>query len=70
MIDPSIIGKRVSERRRKLGKSREGLAYEAGVSTNAVRSLELAERSATLRVLGAVADALGVSVESLVRGGR
>lgn len=66
MIDPKTVGKRVVARRLKLGRSRERVAYEAGLSVGAIRCLETGGNT-TLRVLGLVAAALGVDASELVR---
>jgi transcriptional regulator with XRE-family HTH domain len=66
--DPGI-GRRVSAARRRLGWSREALAFHAGISWSAIRQLE-AGRRRNLRpgTLAGLARALGVTVGYLVSG--
>jgi transcriptional regulator with XRE-family HTH domain len=46
----------------------EQLAVAAGCTAATVRNLERGDGNVTIRVLGGVADALGVSAATLVRG--
>jgi transcriptional regulator with XRE-family HTH domain len=64
------IGSRVSAARRRLGWSREALAFHAGISWSAISQLETGRRR-NLRpgTLAALAGALGMTLDYLVSGG-
>jgi transcriptional regulator with XRE-family HTH domain len=64
------IGPLLRATRARLGWSREELAFRAGVSWSAIAQIESGRRSdVRLKSLVALAGALGVSVDYLVRGG-
>ncbi|MCU1460097.1 MAG: regulator of sigma factor [Acidimicrobiales bacterium] len=64
------IGTLLRAARARLGWSREELAFHAGVSWSAIAQIESGRRSdVRLKSLVALAGALGVSVDYLVRGG-
>jgi transcriptional regulator with XRE-family HTH domain len=61
-----IVGESVRRLRLERGLTQEALAHEVGISTRYVGMLERAEKSATVRVLGRVASALGVTPSFLM----
>ena len=58
---------RLKEIRTEKGKSREDLARDVGVSIFTVRNWEQGQREPRIHQLIALADALGCSVDDLVR---
>lgn len=62
------IGQRISERRRKLGLTQEALAEKADVATQFVSYAEAGKRAMRPENLKKLADALGVSTDSLLAG--
>jgi transcriptional regulator with XRE-family HTH domain len=66
----STIGARVRAARERLGWRREELAYRSGISWSAIAQVESGRRR-DLRpgTLSALAEALGVTIDHLVRGG-
>lgn len=67
-IDLPLLGRRIRVRRMILGMSREALAAESGVATSTLQSLEKGEREPMLGTVAAVAHALAVPVDELLRG--
>jgi len=61
-----IVGGNVRRLRLERGLTQEALAHEVGISTRYVGMLERAEKSATVRVLGKAAAALGVEPDILL----
>jgi transcriptional regulator with XRE-family HTH domain len=66
----SGIGDRVRAARQRLGWRREELAYRSGISWSAITQIESGRRQ-NLRpgTLSSLAEALGVTIDHLVRGG-
>lgn len=70
MSDGHGIGSRVRAARKRLGWSREALAYHAGVSWSAITQVESGRRvNVRPSTLAALSRALGVSIDYLVGGG-
>lgn len=70
MSDAGPIGPRVRAARKRLGLTREALAFHAGISWSAIAQVESGRRR-NLRpdTLAALSRALGVSIDYLVQGG-
>jgi transcriptional regulator with XRE-family HTH domain len=68
-VEPSDIGSRVRAARERCGWSREALAFHAGMSWSAIAQIESGRRR-NMRpgTLVGIADALGVTIDYLVRG--
>lgn len=60
-----VVGKRLRNYRKLLGLSQEKLAEKAGVHQTYIGQLERGEKNATIESIEAVADALGVPLETL-----
>src|ERR1700736_1222500 len=69
MGDSSAIGPRVRAARKRLGWTREALAFHSGISWSAIAQVESGRRT-NLRpsTLAALARPLGVSIDYLVGG--
>jgi transcriptional regulator with XRE-family HTH domain len=66
-VESSRIGRSLRAARARLGWSREALAYHSGVSWSAIAQIESGRRKdIRLSSLSALADALDVSVDSLI----
>lgn len=61
-----VVGERIRALRKARGWSRERLAEAASVHSSHLGGVERGEHNSSLELLGAVADALGVSLGSLV----
>jgi transcriptional regulator with XRE-family HTH domain len=69
MPDNNEIGSRLRAARERRGWSREALAFKAGISWSAIAQIESGRRrNARPGTLSALADALGVNLDYLVRG--
>ena len=69
-IDEVGIGGRVRAARERLGLSREALAFHSGISWSAIAQIESGRRAnLRLATLTALADALDVTIDYLVRSG-
>jgi len=68
----NVLAENVRALRREQGLSQEGLADRCGLHRTYVGSVERSERNATLSTLDALAEALGVTPDRLIRdrGGR
>ncbi len=64
----SEIGKRIEERRKKLGLTQEGLAEKSNVTTQFVSYAESGKRAMRPENLLHVANALGVSTDYILTG--
>ena len=62
------IGKRVSEKRKSLKLSQDGLAEASNVSKQTISKLENGVRNAKMQTIERLAHALGVSTDYLIRG--
>ena len=62
------FGRRIKDRRDRLGWSQEALALEAGINRTYIGSLESGERNPSLENITRLAVALGVDAADLVRG--
>jgi transcriptional regulator with XRE-family HTH domain len=68
-IENSDMGPRLRAARARCGWSREALAFHSGLSWSAIAQLESGRRrNARPQTLAALADALGVTIDYLVRG--
>ena len=65
--DAERLAERVRTLRRRKGWSQEQLAAEAGVGRASVARIELATGDVSLRVMGQLAQALGVHTDQLLR---
>ncbi len=61
----SVLGKNIRTLRKQAGWTQEFLAEKTGISVPFMTQIELARKSASLEVVEAIAEALGVSYESL-----
>ena len=68
MTSQESLGKRVRFLRKQKGLSQFDLSLEAGVNKNYISDLEKGRRNPTLSVIERIADALGVSLETLFKG--
>jgi len=59
------IGKRISQKRRKLGLTSEKLAYENGLSKGYLSEIENGKKLPSLRTLFRLATALKVDIKDL-----
>lgn len=62
------FGKRVRELRKSRGYSQESFAAECGLDRTYLGGIERGERNVALRNIGAIADALRISVSELTQG--
>ena len=68
-MDPvTRIGERIAECREKAGLSQSGLARIIGTSQSAVSMIESGERNPSYAMLYKIAPALGLGLDTLVRG--
>jgi transcriptional regulator with XRE-family HTH domain len=64
---PRILGRNVREQRKRLSKSQEELALDAGMKRSYLSDLERGTRNPTIKALARLAEALGVEPAELVR---
>ena len=64
-----LFGQNVRREREKLGLTQEHLALEAGMKLSYLSELERGQRNPSVRALGRLADALGVSPHLLIQDG-
>ncbi len=62
-----VFGVAVRTRREQLGLSQESLGFRAGLHRNYISDIELGLKSPTLCVIVRLAEALGVTVSTLIR---
>lgn len=62
------FGQRVREERLKQGLSQEELAEKASLHRTYIGMIERAEKNITLINIGKISQALGISIEELLRG--
>ena len=62
------FGKRVRELRKSRGYSQESFAAECGLDRTYLGGIERGERNVALRNIGAIANALKLSVSELTQG--
>ena len=62
------FGKRVAQLRYTLGKSGAELAFDCGISTNAIYAIESGKSEAKLTTVKAIASSLNCSVDYLLYG--
>lgn len=62
------IGKRVMERRKKLGPTQEALAEKSDLTTQSISYTESGKRRLRLDTMAKIASALGVSVDYILTG--
>lgn len=62
------FGKRVRELRKSRGYSQESFAAECGLDRTYLGGIERGERNVALRNIGAIANALRISVSELTQG--
>ena len=63
----ALLGRNVREEREARGLSQEQLALEAGMKRSYLSELERGLRNPSVRALGRLAEALGISPELLLR---
>ena len=68
MIDYEMLGKRISEARKKKGMTQERLAEAIGLSTEYVSEIENCRKKASLTSVVSIAKTLGMSLDELVLG--
>lgn len=61
-----LLGRNVRTHRRRRGLSQETLAFEAGMKRAYLSDLERGTRNPSVRALGRLAEALGVSAAELL----
>lgn len=66
--EPDTTGQRIIEARARAGLSQDALARAVGVNQGAISRWESNDREPQMRHLLPLADALGVTVESLIPG--
>jgi transcriptional regulator with XRE-family HTH domain len=64
---PAQLGVVIQRHREARGLSVEALAAEAGIHRTYVPGIESGEHNPSWRVIGAIADALGVKISDLAR---
>lgn len=62
------VGKRIMERRRKIGLTQESLAEKSGLTAQCISYAESGKRTMQSRALVKIASALGVSVDYILTG--
>lgn len=62
------LGMRIRYLRKQRGLSIEGLALDAGINKNYLSDLERGLRNPTLKILGKLSVALGISLSELTKG--
>ncbi|WP_066382269.1 MULTISPECIES: helix-turn-helix domain-containing protein [unclassified Anabaena] len=62
------FGQRVRDERLKQGLSQEGLAEKAGLHRTYIGMIERAEKNITLINIEKIAQALEITIESLIKG--
>ena len=62
------LGMRIRYLREQQKMTLEDLAFEADVNKNYLSDLERGNRNPTVKVLSKIADALGISLETLFKG--
>ncbi len=62
------VGARISYLRRERKMSQEDLSFEAGVNKNYLSDVERGTRNPTLKILGRIANGLGITLEDLFKG--
>ena len=62
------LGMRIRYLREQRKMTLEDLAFEADVNKNYLSDLERGNRNPTVKVLSKIADALGISLETLFKG--
>jgi transcriptional regulator with XRE-family HTH domain len=63
---PRILGRNVRRERKRLGKSQEELALDAGMKRSYLSDLERGTRNPSVKAIGRLAVALGVAPSSLL----
>jgi transcriptional regulator with XRE-family HTH domain len=67
MVWEKVVARNVRRLRIERGLTQEELGFEADVALRYIGMIERAETSATVGMLGKLADALGVALEDLLR---
>ena len=62
------VGKRIMERRKKMGLTQEALAEKSGLTAQCISYAESGKRAMQSRALVKIASALGVSVDYILTG--
>lgn len=65
-MDYESLGKRISDRRRALGKTQEDIAFDLGVSRSFYGHIEAGNKIPSLEILVAIANTLGLSADQLL----
>lgn len=63
-----VLGRRIADRRKKLGLGQERLALDAGLHRTYLTTVERGMRNPSLETLCRIANALGCDLADLVRG--
>jgi transcriptional regulator with XRE-family HTH domain len=63
----AVLGRVIAERRRSAGLSQEALAFRCKLHPTYISQLERALKSPTVRVLRAIAEAVGAAGSDLLR---
>ena len=66
-MNARVVGKLISERRKRVGLDQRSLAEIAGVSIHALSDVETGKGNPTLKVLTALGDSLGMELSLQVR---
>jgi transcriptional regulator with XRE-family HTH domain len=64
--DPAL-GAALREERERQGRSQEGLAHDAGLTTNALARIELGQSDPSFSTVTRIAKALGITRAELMR---
>ncbi len=63
---PRLLGRNVREARKRLGRSQEALALDAGMKRGYLSDLERGTRNPSIKAVARLAEALGVDPASLL----
>lgn len=63
----AVLGRVIAERRRGAGLSQEALAFRCKLHPTYISQLERGLKSPTVRVVRAIADAVGTTASTLLR---
>ena len=67
MLDPKVVGRVIAEFRKQKGVSQEALSGLAVIGRTHLSAIENGERKPTLETLFRISQALGVTMEEIVR---
>jgi len=65
-FDKNILGKRITEERKRRGMKKYHLAEKTGISPSSISQIEHGLRNPTIPVLSRIAEAFSVSIDYLI----